>query len=107
MACRQAYLPAMYNNLDISNVSASSNAFSPISSSSSQSLKDPARFKAPTPSVRGLESLTVADSQPPPFSPKAVNVTASTSSGCAILQHPYDIFSICSVSFWRIFSDVE
>ncbi|VDK33521.1 unnamed protein product [Taenia asiatica] len=80
---RQAYLPAMYNNLDVSNVSASSNMFSSISSSSSQLLKDPARFKAPTPSVGASEPLTFAESQPSPFSPKATNATTSTSSGCS------------------------
>ncbi|KAL5966905.1 Telomere-associated protein RIF1 [Taenia solium] len=78
---RQAYLPAMYNNLDVSNVSASSNMFSSISSSSSQLLKGPARFKAPTPSVGASEPLTFAESQPSPFSPKATNATTSTSSG--------------------------
>ncbi|KAL5110149.1 hypothetical protein TcWFU_003777 [Taenia crassiceps] len=77
---RQAYLPAMYNNLDVSNVSASSNMFS-VGSSSSQSLKDPVRFKPPTPSVGAFEPLTVTDSQPCLFSPKTTNVTISTSSG--------------------------
>ncbi|CDS42614.1 conserved hypothetical protein [Echinococcus multilocularis] len=83
---RQAYLPAMYNNLDISNAPASSNLYPSISSSSvdsSQSLISPARFKAPTPSVGPLDSLAVADPQPSTFLPKATNATTSTSSGGA------------------------
>ncbi|VDM33172.1 unnamed protein product [Hydatigera taeniaeformis] len=78
---RQAYLPAMYNNLDISKVSASSSVYSPISSSSSQSLRAPARPKAQAQSVGALASLTIADSQPPALSPKAANAIAGTSSG--------------------------
>nr|CDS17572.1 hypothetical protein EgrG_001033000 [Echinococcus granulosus] len=83
---RHAYLPAMYNNLDIGNAPASSNLYPLISSSSvdsSQSLMSPARFKAPTPSVGPLDSLAVADPQPSTFSPKATNATTSTSSGGA------------------------